>query len=80
VALFVVVEVDQPLLDVRVFRSWRFTNSLVLLALQAIGPFAVSFHVPIFLQESQQLTAFNTGLVLVPQAIVRSTPTCRERR
>lgn len=71
-ALFVVVEleVDQPLLDVRVFRSWRFTNSLVLIALQAIGLFAVSFYVPIFLQESQQLTAFNTGLVLVPQAIV----------
>ena len=71
-ALFVIVEleVDQPLLDVRVFRSWRFTNSLVLIALQAIGLFAVSFYVPIFLQESQQLTAFNTGLVLVPQAIV----------
>jgi predicted MFS family arabinose efflux permease len=71
-ALFVIVEleVDQPLLDVRVFRSWRFTNSLVLIALQAIGLFAVSFYVPIFLQESQQLTAFNTGLVLVPQALV----------
>jgi EmrB/QacA subfamily drug resistance transporter len=71
-ALFVIVEleVDQPLLDVRVFRSWRFTNSLVLIALQAIGLFAVSFYVPIFLQESQQLTAFATGLVLMPQAAV----------
>jgi EmrB/QacA subfamily drug resistance transporter len=72
IALFVVVEleVDQPLLDVRVFRSWRFTNSLILIALQAIGLFAVSFYVPIFLQENQQLTAFNTGLVLLPQAAV----------
>jgi hypothetical protein len=43
VALFVIVEleVEHPLLDVRVFRSWRFTNSLVLIALQAIGLFAV---------------------------------------
>lgn len=71
-ALFVIVEleVDQPLLDVRVFKSWQFTNSLVLIALQAIGLFTVSFYVPIFLQETQQLTAFNTGLVLVPQALV----------
>ena len=72
VALFVIVEleVDHPLLDVRVFRSWRFTNSLVLIALQAVGLFAVSFYIPIFLQENQQLTAFNTGLVLLPQALV----------
>lgn len=71
-ALFVVVEleVDQPLLDVRVFRSWRFTNSLVLIALQSVGLFAVSFYVPIFLQQSQGLTAFHTGLVLLPQALV----------
>ncbi|MBL8928057.1 MAG: multidrug efflux MFS transporter [Pseudonocardia sp.] len=71
-ALFVVVEleVDQPLLNVRVFRSWRFTNSLVLIALQSVGLFAVSFYVPIFLQQNQQLTAFHTGLVLLPQAAV----------
>ena len=72
IALFVIVEleVDQPLLDVRVFRTWRFTNSLVLIALQAVGLFAVSFYVPIFLQENQQLSAFHTGLVLLPQALV----------
>lgn len=71
-ALFVVVEleVDDPLLDVRVFANWPFVNSLVLIALQAIGLFAVSFYVPVFLQEAQGLTALNTGFTLLPQALV----------
>ncbi|MBO0850551.1 MAG: MFS transporter, partial [Pseudonocardia sp.] len=71
-ALFVVVEleVDDPLLDVRVFANWQFVNSLILIGLQAIGLFAVSFYVPVFLQEAQGLTAINTGFTLLPQALV----------
>ncbi|WP_028935774.1 MDR family MFS transporter [Pseudonocardia spinosispora] len=71
-ALFVVIEleVDDPLLDVRALRNWPLVNSLVLIALQAIGLFAVSFYVPIFLQEGQGLTALNTGFVLLPQGLV----------
>lgn len=71
-ALFVVVELEvkDPLLDVRVFTNWPFVNSLILIALQAIGLFAVSFYVPVFLQEAQGLTAINTGFTLLPQALV----------
>jgi EmrB/QacA subfamily drug resistance transporter len=72
IALFVVVElaVDEPLLDVRVFRSWPFVNSLILICLQAIGLFVVSFYVPVFLQEVQGLTPLHTGFLLLPQALV----------
>jgi EmrB/QacA subfamily drug resistance transporter len=71
-ALFVVIEleVDQPLLDVRVFAYWPFVNSLLLISIMSIGLFAVLFYVPLFLQEGQNLTAMNTGLTLLPQALV----------
>ena len=71
-ALFVVVEleVDEPLLDVRVFRHWAFTNSLLLVAVLSIGLFTVLFYVPLFFQQAQGLGAFETGLLLLPQALV----------
>ncbi|MBO0873590.1 MAG: DHA2 family efflux MFS transporter permease subunit [Pseudonocardia sp.] len=71
-ALFVVIEleVDQPLLDVRMFRYGQFTNSLVLIALMSVALFAVLFYVPLLLQQGQNLGAFETGLVLFPQALV----------
>jgi len=71
-ALFVVIEleVDEPLLDVRVFRYWPFTNSLLLIAVLSIGLFGVLFYVPLMLQQAQHLGAFETGLVLFPQALV----------
>jgi MFS family permease len=71
-ALFVVIEleVEEPLLDVRVFRYWPFTNSLLLIAVLSVGLFGVLFYVPLLLQQAQHLGAFETGLVLFPQALV----------
>jgi EmrB/QacA subfamily drug resistance transporter len=71
-ALFVVVElqVEYPLLDVRVFRYWPFTNSLLLISVLMVGLFAVLFYVPLFLQQAQGLGAFAAGLLLLPQALV----------
>ncbi|MBB6377174.1 EmrB/QacA subfamily drug resistance transporter [Pseudonocardia eucalypti] len=71
-ALFVVVElqVDHPLLNLRVFRHWPFVNSLVLVAGMMIGLFAVMFYIPVFLQSVQGLSALDAGLVLLPQGMV----------
>ena len=71
-ALFVIVEleVDAPLLDVRVFRYWAFTNSLLLISVLSVGLFTVLFYVPLFLQQAQGLGAFEAGLLLLPQALV----------
>jgi EmrB/QacA subfamily drug resistance transporter len=71
-ALFVVIEREtrEPLLDVRVFRYWPFTNSLLLIGVLSIGLFGVLFYVPLVLQQAQNLGAFHTGLVLLPQALV----------
>jgi MFS family permease len=62
--------VHRPLLDVRVFRYWAFTNSLLIIAVLSIGLFGVLFYVPMVLQHAQGLGAFHTGLVLLPQALV----------
>jgi EmrB/QacA subfamily drug resistance transporter len=71
-ALFVVIEleVEHPLLDVRVFRHWPFTNSLLLLSILTIGLFSVLFYIPVFMQQGQGLTAFEAGLRILPQALV----------
>ncbi len=71
-ALFVVVELEvaEPLLDVRIFRYWPFTNSLLLISILSIGLFAVLYYIPLFLQQALQLEPFTAGLTLLPQAVV----------
>jgi EmrB/QacA subfamily drug resistance transporter len=70
-ALFVVVElhVDRPLIDVRVFRIWQFTDSLLLMGILSVGLFSMLFYIPLFLQEGQGVTPFHTGLMMLPEAI-----------
>jgi EmrB/QacA subfamily drug resistance transporter len=71
-ATFVVIEleVEKPLLNVRVFATWAFTNSLILIAVISAGLFGVLFYIPQSLQQNQGLGAFETGLLLLPQALV----------
>ncbi|MBA2471848.1 MAG: hypothetical protein H0V41_06240, partial [Pseudonocardiales bacterium] len=54
-ALFVVIEleVDEPLLDIRIFRYWPFTNSLLLISVLSVVLLGVLFYVPQFLQVAQ---------------------------
>jgi EmrB/QacA subfamily drug resistance transporter len=71
-ALFVVVElhVEHPVLDLRVFRHWPFVNSLLLISTLSISLFAVLFYIPLFLQDGQGWSSWETGLTLLPQALV----------
>jgi EmrB/QacA subfamily drug resistance transporter len=71
-AVFVLIEltVAEPLLNVRVFNYSPFVNSLLLIAVLYIGLFSVLFYIPLFLQEGQDLTPMNTGLTVLPQAMV----------
>jgi EmrB/QacA subfamily drug resistance transporter len=70
--LFVVIEleVSEPLLNVRVFRYWPFTNSLLLISVLMVGLFGVLFYIPLFLQEVQGMGALDAGITLLPQALV----------
>jgi EmrB/QacA subfamily drug resistance transporter len=71
-ALFAVVEleVDEPLLDIRILRYWPYVNSLLLISVLMVGMFAVLFFVPLFLQEGRGMEALPAGLLVMPQACV----------
>jgi EmrB/QacA subfamily drug resistance transporter len=71
-AIFVVIElsVEEPMLDLRIFRYWAFTNSTLLIGILMAGLMAGFFYVPLFIQEGQGLGAFSTGLILLPSALV----------
>jgi EmrB/QacA subfamily drug resistance transporter len=71
-ALFVVIEleVDKPLLNLLIFKSWAYTNSILLLGIAVTGLFTSVYFIPQFLQVEQGLQALDAGLVLVPSALV----------
>ena len=70
-ALFVVIEleVDKPLLDVRLFRIWSFTNCQLQVGILSSAFFTVLFYLPLFMQHGQGITPMNTGLAMLPEAI-----------
>ncbi len=67
---FIAVELrtDNPLLDLRVFRSVDFTLTIVTQWAGQIGLFGALFLIPLFLQQVHGYGAFDTGLYLLPQA------------
>jgi EmrB/QacA subfamily drug resistance transporter len=71
-ALFVVIELEvaDPLLDIRIFRYWPFTNSLLLISVLSVVLLGVLFYIPQFLQVAQGWGALDSGLTLLPQALV----------
>ncbi|HEX4247772.1 MAG TPA: DHA2 family efflux MFS transporter permease subunit [Pseudonocardia sp.] len=70
-ALFVVIEseIDEPLLDLRVFKIWPFVNSLLLISILSIGLNSILFYLPLFMQTSQGIQPLRTGLILMPEAL-----------
>jgi EmrB/QacA subfamily drug resistance transporter len=71
-ALFVVIEleVDNPIIDLRIFKAPAYSVSLILLGIVVTGLFSTLYFIPQFLQNVQGLQAFDSGLVLVPSALV----------
>jgi EmrB/QacA subfamily drug resistance transporter len=71
-AAFVVIELhtEHPLIDVRVFAIWQFTNSLLLISTLAVGLFGVVFYIPLFLQQAQLRSPIDAGFLMLPEAIV----------
>ncbi|GAX92034.1 DHA2 family efflux MFS transporter permease subunit [Effusibacillus lacus] len=58
-----------PLLDLSLFGNLRFTISTLSSSLVMIGMFGGIFLTPLYLQNIQGLSAVQTGLILMPQAI-----------
>lgn len=68
---FVVVElsVEQPLLQLRLLKSFTFSMALSITLIVQIGLFGATFLLPLFLQNLRGLGAMETGLLLIPQAL-----------
>jgi predicted MFS family arabinose efflux permease len=71
-ALFVTIEleVDHPLLNLQVFHSVAYSTSLIVMSVVMTGMFATLFYIPLFLQAGQGYQALDTGLLILPQALV----------
>jgi DHA2 family multidrug resistance protein len=73
-ALFVTVELiiarreGEPLLDLRVFANRLYTMSTIASVLATFTLFGGLFLLPVYLQNLRGLSAFQAGLVLLPQA------------
>ena len=74
-AIFVAVELTlvnrgrQPLLDLRLFANGPFTTSIIAGLFVVFSLFGGLFLFPIYLQNLRGLSAFESGLVLLPQAL-----------
>ncbi len=73
--IFVIVELmlarreRQPLLDMRTFANLPFTTSNIASTLVVFALYGGLFLVPLYLQSIRGLSAFQAGLILLPQAI-----------
>lgn len=63
-------KVDDALLDLRVFRSANFSLAIGQMALLSIAFFGVITVVPLYMQRVLQVSALETGLVVLPGALV----------
>lgn len=70
--LFVIVELnhDQPMLDLRLFKSGVFSISVFAGSLITVGLYGGVFLIPLFTQDLLLMTPYETGLLLMPAAIV----------
>lgn len=69
--LFVIVELkkNNPLLELRVFKSFQFSQAVFIQWIAQFAMFGTMFLVPLFLQNAKQYSAFDTGLIMLPQAL-----------
>ncbi|TXK69092.1 MDR family MFS transporter [Paenibacillus sp. N3.4] len=69
--LFIIVELrrENPLLELRVFRSGNFTKGIIVQWISQIAMFGTMFLVPLFLQQAHGYSPLKTGLIMLPQAL-----------
>lgn len=74
-AIFVTTEIllarrgRQPLLDMRLFANGAFRAGIIANVFVVFSLFGGLFLLPVYLQNIRQLSAFQSGLILLPQAL-----------
>jgi DHA2 family multidrug resistance protein len=67
--VWVELTVEQPLLELRLFKSFTFTIAVSVTLVIQIALFGAIFLLPLFLQNLRGLGAMETGMLLIPQAL-----------
>jgi MFS transporter, DHA2 family, multidrug resistance protein len=72
-AVFIVNEliVDEPLIELKLFRGFNFAVSNVVMFIFGIGMFGSTFLLPVYLQNSLGYTAIQAGAVFLPVGIIQ---------
>ncbi|MBV7273933.1 DHA2 family efflux MFS transporter permease subunit [Clostridium thailandense] len=70
--LFIVNELTHPdpLLDLRVLKLFDFSISLIIVSVLTIALMGISYVLPLFLQNIRGYTAMETGIIMLPSALV----------
>ncbi|MCL1950115.1 MAG: multidrug efflux MFS transporter [Turicibacter sp.] len=64
------LRLEEPLLNVSVFRNRQFALTTVCLALSVMAMMGVEMMLPLYMQTVRGLSAFDAGLVLLPGALM----------
>lgn len=69
--MFIIVELrhQNPLLELRVFKSSDFSRGIILAWVSQVALFGAMILIPLYLQQIKGYTALETGLILLPQAL-----------
>lgn len=64
------LKIPAPLIELHVFKSYTFTVTSILSAISNISMLGVELVMPLYLQNVHGVSAFTSGLVLLPGAII----------
>lgn len=64
------LKMKDPFLDLRVFKIKQFTITTVVISLSTMAMMGVEMMLPLYLQEVHSLSPLNSGLVLLPGALM----------
>ena len=72
--LFVYFELnaEMPLIDLRIFKDWKFSIANFVILIFAIGMFGSTFLIPLYMQDNLGYSAFEAGLVFLPVGLVQA--------
>jgi len=63
------LKVSSPALNIRVFKFTKYTISIIAVSIVTISLYAGTLLTPLFLQNTQHLSALDTGLILFPPSL-----------
>lgn len=64
------LKMDEPLLDIRVFKNWRFDLCTILSMISNIAMVGIELVLPLYLQTTRGETPLASGLVMMPGALI----------